>query len=171
MRGVKGGGAVILAVGALAGAQVQSAQATKLSPGQTRLEEDRKRLYDVEVEHDKDVVKFNAADAKAAAKVSAKAAKDREKAALDARTANKINSEIGKSGGTLSEAQIEKLRAQQAAYEAKAKQLELQAEEAELEEAKASTKREAILAALVAERAALEAQIVEDEEAVEAEGL
>lgn len=171
MRGVKGGGAVILAVGALAGVQAQSAQATKLSPGQIRLEEDRKRLYAIELEHDKDVVKFNAANAKEAAKVSAKAAKDREKAALDQRTANKINSEIAKSGGTLSEAQIEKLRKQQAAFEAKAKLLELQAEEAELEEAKAGAKRKAILAALVADRAVLEAQIVEDEEAVEAEGL
>lgn len=41
---MKGGGALILAVGALAGVQAQSAQATKLSPGQIRLEEDRKRL-------------------------------------------------------------------------------------------------------------------------------
>ena len=86
MRGVKGGGALILAVGALAGVQAQSAQA-KLTPGQTRLEEDRKKLYAVELEHDKDVVKFQTANAKEAAKVSAKAAKDREQAALDRRIA------------------------------------------------------------------------------------
>ena len=168
MRGVKGGGALILAVGALAGVQAQSAQA-KLTPGQTRLEEDRKKLYAVELEHDKDVVKFQTANAKEAAKVSAKAAKDREQAALDRRIASKINDEIGKSGGAPSEAKIEKLRKEQAAYEAKAALLELEAEEAELQEAKSGAKRTAVLAALVPQRAALEAQIIEDEEAVEAE--
>ncbi len=170
MRGVKGGGALILAVGALAGVQAQSAQA-KLTPGQTRLEEDRKKLYDVELEYEKDIGKFDVAGAKESAKVAAKAGKDREKAALDWRIASKINDEIGKSGGALSEAKIEKLRKEQAADEAKAAALELAAEEAELAAAKLGFKREAILGALVAQRAALEAQIVEDEEAVAAEGL
>jgi hypothetical protein len=170
MRGVKGGGALILAVGALAGVQAQSAQAT-LTPGQIRLEEDRKRLYDIELEHDKDVTKFMAADAKEAAKVSAKAAKDREKAELDRRTASKINDEIGKSGGSLTEAQIEALRKKQAAYEAKAALKELEAQKAEVKEAKSTAMRNAVLAALVAQRAVLETQIVEDEEALAAEGL
>ncbi len=170
MRAVKGGGALILALGALLGVQASSAQA-KLTPGQIRLEEDRKRLYDVELEYEKDIGKFFATDAKESAKVAAKAGKDREKAGIDSKLAEKINGTIEKAGGELSEAKIEHLRAAQRADEAKAAALELAAEEAEQEEAKSRIKREEILGALVGERAALEAQIVQDEEAVTAEGL
>lgn len=170
MRGVKVGGALVLAVGALIGAQAQSAQA-KLTPAQVRLEEDRKKLYNVELEFEKDVSKFHTGDAKNAAKVAAKAAKDREKAALDARSAHKIAGEIAKSGGELTEAKLEHLKMLQAADEAKANALELAAEQAEEELAKAEAMHHAVLVGLVAQRHELEAQIVEDEEAVTAEGL
>lgn len=98
-------------------------------------------------------------------------AKYTEKAVIYTKTADKIAAEILTFGGTLSEAKIEQLHKMQAADEAKAKQEELAAEEAEALAAKATAKRHALLALLATQRAALEAQIVIDEEAVAAEGL
>jgi len=166
MRRVRSVGVLLLAAAALLGVQVQGAQA-KLTPAQTVLKEARKSLYDLELEREKDASKFAADEVKAAAK----SAKYRVKAAQYAKESYKIRAVIAKLGSQLTEAKREHLLAIEAADEAKAAAEEAAAAQAEAAAAKAAAKHKAVLVALGAQRIALEAQIVLDEEAVEAEGL